>query len=193
MIILQVKYCFSFSSAVCECSCSVKFLNNALQVLCCPTSMLSTNNVLALWQELNFICICKNIKTKHTQSQQMSEQINWVLRGSEKLFLSPFHIMDTLHCCLISPFIAPSLIPSGPQLIPSSLWVPRTTLAYNCRGSLKNEDWKVNMQWTVVPCASGATLLHTFLLILRCCKSSLIEKPREFFQGDSKITAPVYW
>lgn len=51
----------------------------------------------------------------------------------------------------------------------------------------------VNMQWRLVPCASGATPLHTFLLILRCCKSSLFEKSKEFFQGDSKITAPVYW
>lgn len=41
---------------------------------------------------------------------------------------------------------------------------------------------EVNMQWRIVPCASGATPLHTFLLILRCCKSSLFENPKNFFK-----------
>lgn len=126
---------FSFSSAAHEYSCSLKlFLNNALQVLCCPPSTLSTNNVLALCQELNFIHICKNIKTKHTQIKQLPELAPGRLREA---FPFPLSHGGYIALLLDFPLIAPSLIPSGLEMIFSRLWVPKTSLAYNCRDILR--------------------------------------------------------
>lgn len=142
VVILQVKSClcpesrelFSFSSAACECSCSLKFfLNNALQVLCCPPSTLSTNNGLGLRQELNFIHICKNIKTKHTGlSCQSWQQTCWVPRQRlSETFPFPSHIVGTFHLCFISPLLPP---PQFPVAWSSSfLWICKTCLAHNRR------------------------------------------------------------